>query len=265
MTDSVFNDIPYLPTNVVDPAAGINAALRIIDGLLQCKVEGLATAPPSEPTEGTRWLVDIGATGDWSGEDLQLAEYVDSGWTFRDAYYAVDLYGYLYTLHSDGWITTNLNISLDTLETDITDIQDSLSDLSFLFASSDNEGSFLYRSDSAWVKSSTGLLFEGEAECNSTTIELFRIPFPSGGAIVYDGIFVGEDGAGGCRWFHNRQGFVDISGTFTAVGTVASNNGQTGGYTTGWTWSIVQDGTDLVFYGTSGTDMVWKWKFSIAK
>lgn len=51
----------------------INEALAILDGVTQCAVEGVRAAPPSAPADGTAWLVDRSASGDWSGRDGALA------------------------------------------------------------------------------------------------------------------------------------------------------------------------------------------------
>ncbi|MXP27810.1 DUF2793 domain-containing protein [Porphyrobacter algicida] len=36
-------------------------------------VEGVASAPPNDPAEGSLYIVAVGATGEWSGRDGELA------------------------------------------------------------------------------------------------------------------------------------------------------------------------------------------------
>ena len=78
--------IPYVPENTLDPAAGLNLALNVIDALLQAAVLGFADAPPPTPANGDRYLVGAG-TGAWAGQDDNLARYVAEGdfWQFFEA------------------------------------------------------------------------------------------------------------------------------------------------------------------------------------
>lgn len=99
------NDIPYVPENTTDPAAGLNLALDTIDALLQLAVIGIETAPPSGSTDGDRYIVDTGATGDWAGEDGKIARYVATGdyWQFHDAKIALNLSDSKIYINNAGW------------------------------------------------------------------------------------------------------------------------------------------------------------------
>lgn len=80
--------IPYVPEGTQDPAAGLNLALNTIDALLQTAVIDMdLTAPPGSPNDGDLHIVADSATGDWAGQDGNLARYVDEGdfWQFYDA------------------------------------------------------------------------------------------------------------------------------------------------------------------------------------
>lgn len=58
-------------------------ALQSIDMLLCPAIEGAAlTAPPASPAAGACYLVAIGATGAWSGQDGSLAALSEGGWRF---------------------------------------------------------------------------------------------------------------------------------------------------------------------------------------
>lgn len=106
--------IPYVPENTLDPAAGLNLSLNVIDALLQTRVIEIGRgAPPSTPADGDMYIVGSGA-GDWSGEDDNLARYVAEGdfWQFYLAGSQVNvvlnaedsvLYAYNGTSASAGW------------------------------------------------------------------------------------------------------------------------------------------------------------------
>lgn len=76
--------IPYVPENTLDPAAGLNLSLNVIDALLQTAVIDMSrTAPPSTPSDGERHIVAAGATGAWAGHDKALARFVAVGATWQ--------------------------------------------------------------------------------------------------------------------------------------------------------------------------------------
>lgn len=82
---STYSEIPYVPENTSNPAAGLNLSLRIIRALTQtCVIAMDLTAPPGSPGDGDKYIVAAGGTGDWAGMDNYLAEYVAEGdrWDF---------------------------------------------------------------------------------------------------------------------------------------------------------------------------------------
>lgn len=88
MANTPNNQIPELPENVVDPAAATNLALDVIDALLQTAVINMdQTAPPGTPADGDLHIVSAGATGDWAGQDNNMARWVDDPgyWQFYAA------------------------------------------------------------------------------------------------------------------------------------------------------------------------------------
>lgn len=87
MPDSPNVKIPYVPEGTLDPAAGLNLAINVIDALLQPRVIAMdLTAPPSTGADGDMYIVAAGATGDWAGKDDWLARYVLEGqfWQFYE-------------------------------------------------------------------------------------------------------------------------------------------------------------------------------------
>lgn len=91
MTTTPNINIPYVPENTLDPAAGLNLALNFIDALLQTAVISIdQTAPPMTNSDGDLYIVaGTGgvATGAWAGHELDLARYVAEGdfWQFFEA------------------------------------------------------------------------------------------------------------------------------------------------------------------------------------
>ena len=88
---TINNDIPFVPENTTDPAAGLNQALNVIDALLQIAVLGIQNAPPGSPSEGDRYIVSPTGTAEWAGHDNQLARWQDGAWQFYDPRIAVNL------------------------------------------------------------------------------------------------------------------------------------------------------------------------------
>lgn len=73
--------IPMVEENTLDPAAGVNDALQVIDALLQCAVISMAeTDAPLTGSDGDLYIVaGLGgvATGDWAGHEGELARLVE--------------------------------------------------------------------------------------------------------------------------------------------------------------------------------------------
>jgi hypothetical protein len=102
--------IPYVPEGTLDPAAGLNLSLNVIDALLQTKVLDLGlNTPPVSPADGDMYIVGAG-TGAWSDEDDNLARYVADGdfWQFYEAGVNVHIVAYAGAIYiyqgSSGWI-----------------------------------------------------------------------------------------------------------------------------------------------------------------
>lgn len=60
-----------------------NEALKALDVVVQLAVKDRdLTAPPASPSEGGRYIVAGTATGDWVGEENNIAAYQDGAWVF---------------------------------------------------------------------------------------------------------------------------------------------------------------------------------------
>lgn len=63
------------------PHVVVNAALRALEAAVQISVISITDTPPGSPSDGDRYIVDDGGTGDWAGQDGKVA-YYSGGWQF---------------------------------------------------------------------------------------------------------------------------------------------------------------------------------------
>ena len=83
---------PYIRASQAQKEVTHNAALNVLDALVQPAVEDRdLAAPPLSPAEGAVWIVAAGASGDWAGQDGKLAQFIGGAWAFHapQAGYAV--------------------------------------------------------------------------------------------------------------------------------------------------------------------------------
>lgn len=72
--------IPYVPEGTLDPAAGLNLALDVIDAVIVPKVISMAlTTPPVDPMDGDLYIAAASATDAWAGLDDYLVRYRSEG------------------------------------------------------------------------------------------------------------------------------------------------------------------------------------------
>ena len=75
--------LPYLDANQNQKSVTHNAALRMLDALVNLHVASAAlSAPPATPNDGQCWIVASGGTGAWAGKDLNVAAWQDGAWSF---------------------------------------------------------------------------------------------------------------------------------------------------------------------------------------
>ena len=83
MSTSPNLQLPYLDANQNQKHVTHNAALTILDALVNCNVVSNALAtPPATPGDGQCWIVAAGGTGAWAGKDTNVAAWQDGAWTF---------------------------------------------------------------------------------------------------------------------------------------------------------------------------------------
>ena len=75
--------LPYIQPAQAQKHVTHNEALRRLDALVQLSVESRSvTEPPTDPSEGARFIVATGAGGDWSGQDHAIALNAGGAWLF---------------------------------------------------------------------------------------------------------------------------------------------------------------------------------------
>lgn len=85
-------DIPYVPENTLDPAAGLNDSLDVIDAIIVPKVIRMdLTAPPGGEADGDLYIPAAPATGAWAGLENYLVRYRSEG-AFWQAYPPAQVY-----------------------------------------------------------------------------------------------------------------------------------------------------------------------------
>ena len=78
---SIHLGLPYLQPAQAQKHVTHNDALHKLDRLVQLAVVSRAiTTPPATPIAGARYLVPMGATGDWTGQDGRIATFDTGVW-----------------------------------------------------------------------------------------------------------------------------------------------------------------------------------------
>ena len=112
MTDTINNQIPFVPENTIDPAAGLNLSINTIDALLQVLVQTVGANTPPAGVEGQRHIVGTSPTGAWAGQANKLARFLGGAWQFFDARYALNVAdGLWYVRSSSAWLPISGNVA----------------------------------------------------------------------------------------------------------------------------------------------------------
>ena len=75
--------LPYIQPAQAQKHVTHNEALRRLDALVQLSVVSRSgTEPPASPTDGARFIVASGASGDWTGQDHAIALNAGGAWLF---------------------------------------------------------------------------------------------------------------------------------------------------------------------------------------
>lgn len=111
--------LPLLAAAQAQKHVTVNEALKLLDAIVQAGViDKDLTSPPGAPSEGDIYIVGGSATGDWNGQDDDLAIYQDGAWVF-----VTPLNGWiawvndetmLYVFNSGSWQSLAGILGLDT-------------------------------------------------------------------------------------------------------------------------------------------------------
>ncbi len=77
--------LPYLLPSQAQKHVTHNAALRLLDLLVQTGFDGIdSETPPAVPAEGETHALGAAPTGDWAGQASRIATFGDGAWMFLD-------------------------------------------------------------------------------------------------------------------------------------------------------------------------------------
>ena len=89
MSETYQFKLPLLQAAQAQKHVTVNEALTRLDALAQLRVQSRNADVPAAPVDGQAYIVPVGATGAWVGQEHRVALYLNGGWDFVAA--------------SDGW------------------------------------------------------------------------------------------------------------------------------------------------------------------
>ena len=83
MSETPLLALPLIAAEQAQKHVTLNEALNALDALVQLAVKDRdQAAPPGSPAEGDRYIVAAGASGAWTGRDLDIAAWQSGAWSF---------------------------------------------------------------------------------------------------------------------------------------------------------------------------------------
>lgn len=111
--------LPYIVTGQAQKEVTHNAGLNRLDAFVTPVVSEITNTPPVSPTVGDVVIVGTSGTGDFSGKDNQIAQYLTGGWVFYTPFKwmdaVVESLDSRMTYDGSGWVAFGL-IMKDTGE-----------------------------------------------------------------------------------------------------------------------------------------------------
>jgi hypothetical protein len=81
--DTIRLKMPYIKQSQSQKEVTHNAGLDLLDFYLNPVIEDhTLNVPPVSPTEGKMWIVALSSTGDWSGQENNIAYFLHGNWNF---------------------------------------------------------------------------------------------------------------------------------------------------------------------------------------
>ncbi|MEM6497156.1 MAG: DUF2793 domain-containing protein [Pseudomonadota bacterium] len=75
--------LPFIAAAQAQKHVTHNEAIRALDAIVQLAVQGRGlSTPPTQPSDGDRFIVGSAASGSWEGKENQVAAFQDGAWMF---------------------------------------------------------------------------------------------------------------------------------------------------------------------------------------
>lgn len=85
MSETYQFKLPLLQAAQAQKHVTVNEALARLDVLAQLRVQSRSVDVPVAPVDGQSYIVPVGATGVWAGQEHKVALFLNGGWEFVDA------------------------------------------------------------------------------------------------------------------------------------------------------------------------------------
>lgn len=119
MTNTTHLNIPLVQTAQAQKEVTVNEAISRIDAILNTgAIDKDLTTPPGSPSEGDVYIVAASATGDWNGEDGNIA-YFNQIWRFITPREGISLWvndeDAIYSYNGSSWTPAGGGIGLQSI------------------------------------------------------------------------------------------------------------------------------------------------------
>jgi len=83
MDNSEILGLPFIMPQQAQKHVTHNEAVQMLDVIIQLSViSDVISHPPAEPINGERYIIPDTASGEWAGNELQIAAFQNSAWSF---------------------------------------------------------------------------------------------------------------------------------------------------------------------------------------
>jgi len=74
--------LPYLFAGQSQKEFFVNQAHMLLDTLVHTTIIGQSAVAPASPDDGDTWLIAASPSGDWTGQEGNIATFTGTGWLF---------------------------------------------------------------------------------------------------------------------------------------------------------------------------------------